>query len=60
MRIYLHCRYDTRMPQPFLHKLPIDWFTILQVGTDENRGVSVPQNMWMQDYEGLLGASSTL
>ena len=57
MRVGLHGGDHAGVSQPLLHKLPVDWFAILQVGTDEGRCVRVPQNVWMQDYEGLLQES---
>src|SRR6266568_9675858 len=55
MRIGLHRRHDTGMPQPLLHKLPVDCFTILQVGTDEGSRMRVSQNVGMQDHSRFLG-----
>src|SRR6266567_2467234 len=55
MGVGLHGRHDTCVSQPFLHKFPVYWFAILQVGTDESRSVCVPQNVWMQDHSRFPG-----
>src|SRR6266568_7751540 len=54
MGVDLHRCHDTCMPQPFLHKLPVYWFTILQVGTDEGSRVRVSQSMGMKEHARFL------
>ncbi len=55
MRVGLHGGDHAGMPQPLLNKLPVDWFTILQVGTNEGRCMRMPQNVWMEDHARFLG-----
>ena len=55
MGVGLHSRDHAGMPQPLLHKLPVYWFPILQVGTDEGRCVRMPQNVWMQQHSRFPG-----
>src|SRR6266567_806019 len=55
MRVRLHRCNHASMSKSFLHKLPIDGFTILQVRANKGCGVCVPQNVWMQDYSRFLG-----
>src|SRR2546421_3214029 len=55
MRVGLHGGDHTSVPQPLLHKLPVYWFTILQVGANEGCCMRVPQNVWMQDHSRFPG-----
>src|SRR5436190_9596589 len=54
MGVGLHGRDHAGMSQPLLHKLPVYWFPILQVGTDEGRCMRMPQDMRMQQHSRFL------